>query len=428
MVYSWCKTLAENNMTEDTSQYGCPFINQYIKIPKNISDKVNAKHPTESEGIRHCIGIIVVNLLTNGIVAYSRNKNFYTKNLTKYYTWTNMLKAVQIASADGYAIELQKGYWNKDFLKGLSSTLGAGPRLKEFQPCEEMELDVESLPLLSVDGRPVFGEEGLAFITSHANSDTLLPQLNKALDEALRLNREYWNRMEIDCRNLTIRERCMGSVGLTRVFKNGEVGRWYQKGGLSYQELPERTRAHLFLNSEEVVELDYQAMHPHILYAWEGKQCPDDFYERIMEMAGCSRFIAKSVTLIAINTNSPQSLVGAINLEKGKQTKGNKDCTVPKPILYDELKKDRLSPKDIVHSVEEAHPILKKYIYSESANKLMLKESDIMTSVLLRLMELHIPALPVHDSVIVPSQHKEIGRSVMESVYNQNTSFEIIVV
>jgi hypothetical protein len=51
-----------------------------------------------------------------------------------------------------------------------------------------------------------------------------------------------------------------------------------------------------------------------------------------------------------------------------------------------------------------------------------------MTSVLIRLMELGIPALPVHDSIIAPLRHKELVMRVMEDAYSQHTNFEITVV
>ncbi|MFC1968100.1 hypothetical protein ACFLVX_01750 [Chloroflexota bacterium] len=419
-------------MVEHKSQYRCPFLNQYLKIPKNILDRINAAHPMESESIRHCLGLIVVNLLTNVEVAYSRDKNFYTENRTRGYTWTNMRKAVDIAEEKGYAIKSQKGYWNRDFEKGLSSTLSTGPRLEEFGPPEEAELDIESLPLLSVDGKPVFDNIGLAVQKAHSGSvrletRTLLARLDSVYSEALRLNREYWNPMEIDHRNVGAKEQCLSRVGLTRVFKEGEVGRWFQRGGLSYQELSEEARTKLLLNSKEVMELDYHAMHPHIMYAWEGKQCPDDFYERVMSLSGCSRFVAKSVILIAVNARSYRSVIGAINLDRGRQARANEERATKKPILYDELKKSKLHTRAIIESVKETHPALAKYIYSGAANRLMLEESDIMTSVLIRLMELSIPTLPVHDSIIAPVQHATLVKHIMEDVYSQHTGFRITV-
>lgn len=419
-------------MAGDISGYSCPFINQYVRIPKRISDRVNADHPQEYEGVRHCIGLIVVNLLVQGEIAYSRNSNFYTEKRTRHYTRTNMWNAVNIALDRGYAVRSLEGYKNPSFSRGLSSTVRPGPKLSGFKSPIELELDVGSLPLLSVDKRQVFDEDGLARIISRPRSVSpesqgLLPRLPSLYADALRLNRDYWNGMEIGRRGLGPGARCMASVGLTRVFKGGGVGRWFQRGELSYQGLSGEDRAKLLLNGEEVVELDYPSMHPHILYAWEGRRCPEGFYDRIADLCGCSRFVAKSIMLFAVNAPTYASLSSAINLDKAKETKANLGRAEPKPIVYDELKRQGLRPTDVVNAIGEAHPTIANYIFSGSALRLMLAESEIITSALLKLMDLGIPALPVHDSLIAPRRHRGRVRQVMEEVYKWHTGFRIAV-
>ena len=93
----------------------------------------------------------------------------------------------------------------------------------------------------------------------------------------------------------------------------------------------------------------------------------------------------------------------------------------------DELKRLRLTPREVIGALVRAHPTLEKHIYSGLANGLMLEESDIMTSALLRLVELGVPALPVHDSVIAPIRHGDMVRRVMEDMYQQPTGFSITV-
>jgi hypothetical protein len=315
------------------------------------------------------------------------------------------------------------------------------PRLGEFYLSEDLELDLESLPLLSVEKRPVYDNNDMMFIKERiAKVDrelisldifhqllALNNRLDRIYEEALKLNRDYWNKIVIDTRHIDPRQKCFNHVGLTRIFKDGGVWRWFQKGEMSFQQLPEEERVKLLINGERVTEIDYSAMHPHILYAWENEQCPDDFYERIMDRCGCSRFIAKSVSLIAINASSYVSLVGAINNDKRKTEIANKNRAIPEPVLYNELKKQNLTPRDVVEAIELAHPVIAKYVYKGLANKLMLVESDIMTSVLLELMSLGIPVLPVHDSVIVPSRYEGVARRVMGYVYTEQIGFNISI-
>jgi len=305
-----------------TVPYTANFINQYAKIPKYISEALKSRYPTEYESVRHCIGLIVINLLEFGEIAYSRNKNFYSKNRTKNYTYANMLNALKIAISDGYAIEMQKGYLGKGFEKGFSSILAVGPRLTEFSRPEKIELDVTSLPIMMVDDRPVFDHNDLDFIRDRSAKSlpeiaAFISRLDRVYDEALKLNREYRNQVEIDTRHIGSANKCFNRVGLTRIFSNGLMGRWYQKGEMSYQQLPKEVRRKLLINGEGVIEIDYSAMHPHILYSWEGKQCPGDFYDDVAKQGKCSRFIAKNVFLIVINSDSYRSFVGGDRLKNG---------------------------------------------------------------------------------------------------------------
>jgi len=111
------------------NSYRAHFLNQYTKIPKEIAGKFDKLYPTIYESVRHCLGLIIINLLDYGRIAYSLTKNFYTKNRTKNYTYTNMLNALQITLNDGYAVKLPKLYQGRVFGRGTSSMLKMGPRL-----------------------------------------------------------------------------------------------------------------------------------------------------------------------------------------------------------------------------------------------------------------------------------------------------------
>lgn len=407
------------------------FVNQYARIPEGISAGLDRRFGTEYPGVRHCLGLIVTNLLAYGTVSYSRNKNFYTRHRTEHYTMAKMLGAVVIAVNEGYA-EDSVGFRSAGYRRGISSTLAptAGLR-REFRPLEKVELDVTLLPLMVIDNRQVFGAGDIApFFSAIATGPERqgpVPPRPTTYDTVFKLNREYFNRMRIDCRSLNLGRECLEVVGLTRVFRGGGVGRWFQKGGPSYQQLSGEERSRLLLDGEGVVELDYPAMHPHLLYAWEGRQCPEGFYERIAESCGCSKFIAKSVTLFALNASSHASLSSAVNLDMANETRANEGRAAPKPILYRELKKLGLRARDVTDAVEKAHPTIAKYLFGNSAGRLMLAESEIVTSALLKLMDLGIPALPVHDSLIVPKRHRNRVRRVMEDSYQQHTGFSITV-
>jgi hypothetical protein len=81
----------------------------------------------------------------------------------------------------------------------------------------------------------------------------------------------------------------------------------------------------------------------------------------------------------------------------------------------------------IIDAFKKVHPLIAKYVYSQSANKLMLEESEIMTSVLLKLKEREIPSVPIHDSLLFPIVHTDVVKQVMLECYNEHTHFDIQV-
>ena len=113
--------------------------------------------------------------------------------------------------------------------------------------------------------------------------------------------------------------------------------------------------------------------------------------------------------------------------EKAREAKANMSDVEPEPIIYDELKKLNLSIKEVIASFKKVHPTISKYLFSGLGNTLMLVESDILTSVLLRLMGLGISALPVHDSLVFPSQYRDTVKEIMEDEYRRQIDFEITV-
>jgi hypothetical protein len=252
-------------MPRENFEYSYYFLNQYVKIPKRVSDIVYTIYPAEPEDVRHCINLIIVNLIANAEIAYSRNKNFYTENRTKLFTWTNLLKAVDLAEEKGYAVKLKIGYRKRGFKTGLASTLGRGPRLKTIGPPVGMELDLKSLPLITIDKKPIYDVEELNLANSRL-SDTsseitaIKHRLHSKFDESLKLNRDYWNKIRVGCMNPEVSDRCWDRVGLTREFKKGGMGRWFQRGELSYQQLSKEERPRLLVNGGKVAELDYSAM------------------------------------------------------------------------------------------------------------------------------------------------------------------------
>jgi len=431
------------------------FVRPNIKIPRLISTLVeNEFIEVKKPKARHCIAMLLTNLAKHAPVAYSRHTDFYTDYKIDYYTYTFVIAAVKAVYEHGYAFS-RAGGKNRKYDTGISSRLHPFDKFYDLDSTFKVELDFKTIPLIQVDKKQIFNLCDLKEYVTKPYTKAIINTLNspstnsittshngmiytQIFSESETLNRKYFNRIVLDFKQLPkLRFEPPNQVCLTRIFNNDECGRWYQKGGLSYQHLSEKERLKVLLNGQEVEELDYSAMHPNILYVWEGQQCPVSFYEQIAIQLGVSytetKFVIKKVALMSINASDEKDLAKAIRGDWYSEMKANytriKEGREPRKILLDELNRLNIDFKQIVIAFRKAHPTVEKYIYYASANKLMLAESNIMTLVLLDLMNKNIPAIPIHDSVLFQKQDANAStvKQVMLDQYKQYTGFTINV-
>jgi hypothetical protein len=282
-------------------EYDYPFINQYIEIPDSISKKIDNLYASQKPAVRHCIKLIITNLLAHGVVAYSRRGEYYGTHHTEYYTKTYFNLAVKLLEKGNYILPPERGGIDLKYKKGFSSRLHPSYQLDIDFPESQFrrnfsQLDLTALPLLQVNDYLIYKisdiSKRVVAKPSIPNTSTFLPNtsttsfpfpLRHFFEQSLTLNRDYFNNIKLDYRNLKLEHHHMEDVGLTRIIKNNGCGRWYQKGGLSYQEVAEEDRIKILLNGLEVNELDYSAMHPNILYTWENQQAPIDIYQDVID-------------------------------------------------------------------------------------------------------------------------------------------------
>jgi hypothetical protein len=218
-----------------------PYLNLYIKVPKYIAAWVAANYTSASTKVKHCLGLAVANLLAHGTVAYTRRRPHYS---TPYSAAIDMLRAIERLVADGYATSTT-GYKNAGYATGVPSTLAPTPKLLVALPqVDGVEVDLTALPILTVDKKPIYKKRQVPPTLPPATFTTML-----------KLNREYFNRMVLDPRQLAPGTECLSVVSLTRDYKTSGgaygVGRLHQKGGASYQQLSEEQRAGLFLTARQ---------------------------------------------------------------------------------------------------------------------------------------------------------------------------------
>ena len=197
---------------------------------------------------------------------------------------------------------------------------------------------------------------------------------------------------------------------LHRVFNEN-----FQRGGRFYggwwEVAPKEARQRIKINDEDVVERDYKALHPTLLYLHEtGKPPAGDPYV-LPPYAGESimRAIVKFCFLILINAETRESAKGAIRakaLDSDKLSDRAKD------------RLDMLDLDDVFQHIDEAHPKIAKYIGSGKGIELQWCDSVIADKVLSALADKGIPCLPVHDSFIVQQQYKDELEEAMREAFH----------
>ena len=209
--------------------------------------------------------------------------------------------------------------------------------------------------------------------------------------------------------NLMLNKKIDGQI--YRVFNQGKFTRGGRFYGGSYQQLNESDRARILINNLPVIEVDYSAFHLNMLYNLTGKQFNEDPYSAVDKPE--IRPILKVLCLIVINSQN-----------KSQALKALRDV-IQKNWEFLKLKRIyRLDEKELLRKFESVHAGISNYFCSGIGLKLMYKDSEIAESVLKHFTKKEIPCLCVHDSFIVPVQHNEEMKQVMNDIYKKLIGFD----
>lgn len=181
-------------------------------------------------------------------------------------------------------------------------------------------------------------------------------------------------------------------------------GRFY---GTVVQQLPKEIRSKITINGHPVSELDYKALHPSLLYSSIGIQPPADIYVFENSEDKQARGLMKLVALIAFNAADKREAFNAIRLEYREKH----DVMLTNDVI-----------QDGVDLFFDHNPDLGQFYLKGVGAKLQYQDSQIMDKILSQLMKKGIPAIPVHDSVMVPSNPDvEMVEEIMIKAYQAVT-------
>ena len=191
----------------------------------------------------------------------------------------------------------------------------------------------------------------------------------------------------------------LSAVTLRRIFK----GSWSRGGRLYggwWQMVPAALRAGLLIDGQETVELDYQQLHPSMLYARLGRALVDDVYL----FPPFPRDLGKLAFNHLLNRRP-----SAGNALPGRLPPRAPRDLLPKGTSYPqflELYLDRPSIRPI-----------RADLYQGEGLRLQREDSDIALDVIGQLDAENVLALPIHDSFIVQRQHEATLRQAMQRAF-----------
>jgi hypothetical protein len=192
----------------------------------------------------------------------------------------------------------------------------------------------------------------------------------------------------------------LDEMGGRRVFTSDHKrhGRFYCPA----QNIPGSARLLMTLSGAQVVELDFQSMHPALAYSRCGAIMDGDPYDGI---PGFTRKQAKIGLLTALNARSIEAAIAS--LTDNRQRK--RVCAT------------RGEAQRLLEALRVRHAPIAKMLCSDAGMRLMNIDSRIMMTATDRLIAKGIEAIPVHDSIVVAEHHEGEAREALNfGWYGQN--------
>ena len=230
----------------------------------------------------------------------------------------------------------------------------------------------------------------------------------------------------------------------TRIFNDNlqAGGRFYNTVG-GVQTLPQKRRKTMQINGENVVELDFKAIHPALLYEkarqkapdvvdywiehqWEGEFKPYPTFSPVFSPNDMSdeytvRRLHKFAMLVGLNAKNIAGAVAGLSQEFFDDKK-----RAPEDRRYGEISygmglrgKPTFPSKKICEHVMLWNKPISEFFFKDVGIILQNVDSDIMALVIEELYGMGEVLLPMHDSIIVRESIADEAETIMRKAYKQ---------
>uniref|UniRef100_UPI0032171A0F hypothetical protein n=1 Tax=uncultured Draconibacterium sp. TaxID=1573823 RepID=UPI0032171A0F len=374
--------------------------------------------------------ILLANLITypNRYIIISFDNNYW--NITGYHK-TNSRSIPYQAKKLRYNkyIEIIDHVTNYKSRKGLRTRMKAKDKLLKLLSMapENVDLEIEieePIILKNEDGKCI------------NYSDTL--QVHRMRKKLIKIN-EVNKKFEICYEDFNL------SVSVVAIFRDNFnlYGRLHSRGVKHFQGYSKEERKQFLINGKPVIELDFKALHPYLLYAAEGIQYKNKVqhpkYKNDPYFAVCNdealRPFLKIILLCMVNNNNFHKAAGAADKWLNKKEKKNaieKGRTPLKNILLEKGlidSNDKYLSGKYIKKFKKAHKPISKYLLSaeNTGLKLMNKDAKIALEVCFHFAKKGVPILPVHDSFIIQQDYEAELKEVMLKKYQLKTGTKLTI-
>tara|TARA_Y100000294_G_scaffold167059_1_gene175910 strand:+ start:577 stop:1923 length:1347 start_codon:yes stop_codon:yes gene_type:complete len=418
--------LSYDELAQETGQISEPFVND--SFPFNLSltlkgfnadtlirELINLLHKSgnceHTQRLDAHLKVIIANLIKGEnyhltrYPFYSRHPNNY-KYIKRYnplrITFKPLISAINGLAEIRY-IKNYTGYFDRETQRGKQSRIVAQHPL--FQLMEKHSLSVADV--LQLPSEPIRLKNEKKMLIDYEDT----PLINKMRNDLIKHNcllskssiqilpskelKEYLSYNENDAVDFT-------QQSYHRIFSNSSFtlhGRYY---GTWWQSIKRKFRPFITINEQKTVELDYNALHPHLLYSKLNINYEEEFGRgddpySLEGFDSSYRPIIKVATLTSLNMKTAKYFSQTI------ASRLRKEGIFQEHIPYKEIKNKMLAK----------HHKLKDYFFTGVGLELMFKDSCISEYIIRKMTNKKIPILSIHDSYVVAVPYKELLLSVM---------------
>jgi len=292
-------------------------------------------------------------------------------------------------------------------LRGMFDRLGIGAKSFTIPPPQLIRIKA---PEVGVSPIPPDDVEGSRRLLELVNQRLATLRLDMSAEASAVLAAKYVEDDGEDSADRDRKRRYAGdrsAVSLYRSFK----GRWTSGGriyGGWWMSVPRALRPYITIDGAEVVELDYAALHPRLLFHREGLPMNFDPYAIPGVHGDAIRDLGKRTFNRLLNRDKPRS-----TQRKQLRAASGDPALLPTGMTFSTYR------AMLCHRLAD----IDRWFGIGEGVRLQRADSELTLGVLAILEAAAVPVLPVHDSFLVPITHEPLLRASMVDVFLKQHGF-----